>query len=279
MGYYRRYSVIYYTVSLSCAAVWLWIALAGGSAAFWVGLPLFLCFTVCVATFCSLAAVRRFRAATLRMLQTADTAAFLRELDGCARAARANTYNTILFARVYALQLAGDLRGAAGVLQHADLSRARSRQNRQNDRCAYSVRCAGLALQLGQLDTADAHIESLRGELRTLPTGQNLYSHYAKCLSDLAAMAAVLRGESGQALYFSNLLKISTTLVERAQASYYLGIALLRENRPEEAISALAVPAQNTPGLLAGRRADALLRHPDALRAGQIKEFLFGELE
>ncbi len=279
MGYYRRYSVLYYIAALCFAGIWLWASLGGGFGTFFAGLLLFFFAVCCTAFLCSFAAAKRFRAALLRMQQTADIAAYLRELNGCARSARANTYNTILFSQAYALQLAGDLAGTSQLLQRADLNRARSRQNRQNDRCAYSVRCAGLALQLGQMEAAAAHIDSLRKELLSLPSGHSLYSHYAKCLTDLDAMAAVLRGEGGQVHYFSNLLTISASLVERAQANYYLGLALLRENRVEEARSALSYPAQNTPTLLAGRRAAAMLQNPDALQEGRIDAFLFGEFK
>lgn len=279
MGYYRRYSLIYYTIALLCGALWLWMALVGSDSNFFVGLLLFFLVICLTAFFCSLAATRRFQAATQRLMQTADIASFLQELNGCAKSSRRNTYNTILFWQVYALQLAGNLQRAADLLQHADPNYARSARGKKNDRCAYSVRCASLALQLGQLDLADTHIESLRQELRTLQSDRALYPHYTKCLTDLAEMSALLRGEgSGQSLYFSNLLKLSSSLVDRVQTSYYLGIALIREGKVDEAVKALRDSAQGAPKLLTSRRAAVLLEHPDALQSGQIDAFLFSEL-
>ena len=186
MGYYRRYSLIYYTIALLCGALWLWMALVGNDSNFFVGLLLFFLVICLTAFFCSLAATRRFQAATQRLMQTADIASFLQELNGCAKSSRRNTYNTILFWQVYALQLAGNLQRAADLLQHADPNYARSARSKKNDRCAYSVRCASLALQLGQLDLADTHIESLRQELRTLQSDRALYPHYTKCLTEHA---------------------------------------------------------------------------------------------
>lgn len=279
MGYYRRFSVLYYLLTLTCGALWLWLTLTGDTLSFVLGLVFFLFFAVAAASACTLAAVHRFQAGMRRMLQTGNTSAFLKELNGCARAAKRGTYNTILLAQVYTLQLAGNLQEAAKTLQLADPDYAKGQAARQNDRCAYSVRCAGLALQLGQFDTAEQHMESLRSELLSLRCRESLYIHYTKCLTDLSAMAAVLKGEgSDQTLYFSNLLKVSSTLVERAQTSYYLGLSLLRQGRTDEALQALSFTARSIPGLLLGRRAAALLNCPQAL-AENRQNLLFGEMK
>lgn len=169
------------------------------------------------AIFCNVAGVRRYQQMNLRLLQTGDTQAFLRELSACEKAANRNTRNTIFIAKAYAYLLEGRYDAASALLTGLDLASCRQPRARQNDRCAYSVRCAGLAINCDQYQAAEQHLAALRREVAALRPTDALHVHYAKMLQDLSQMLAVRRGEAGgHAEYFRNQLEMAGDTVGRA---------------------------------------------------------------
>lgn len=269
MGYYRRYFVLYLSVALAAGFLWAAADLAWDLPLLF-SFPLFVLVVFLAAIFCNVAGVRRYQQMNLRLLQTGDTQAFLRELSACEKAANRNTRNTIFIAKAYAYLLEGRYDAASALLTGLDLASCRQPRARQNDRCAYSVRCAGLAINCDQYQAAEQHLAALRREVAALRPTDALHVHYAKMLQDLSQMLAVRRGEAGgHAEYFRNQLEMAGDTVGRAGAAYYLARALLlEEGAQEQALEYFDYAAAAVPGLAVGRDA--------ALRAAALRGTLHG---
>ena len=256
MGYYRRYLAIYLSVALAAGLLWAAAELVWDLPLLF-SLPFFVLVVFLAAIFCSAAGMRRYQKMNLRLLQTGDTRAFLQEISACEKAANRNTRNTILISKAYAYLLEGRWDAASALLSGLDLASCRQPRARQNDRCAYSVRCAGLAINCDQYPAAEQHLAALRREVAALKSTDALQVHYAKMLQDLDQMLAVRRGEAGgHAAYFRNQLEMAGDLVSRAGAAYYLARALLlEEGDREKALEYFDYTAAAVPRLAVGRDA------------------------
>lgn len=259
MGYYRSYLWAYRAAAilgggaLLCGVWFGGLSLAGL-------LPLFLCYAVlllAVGVVANNKGLRRFVGAQTRMLQGCDPRGFLAETEGCLRAANRDTRNTVLIARAQAFLYLGDFAAASSLLQQVRPDQARAGRNRQNDRMAYSVRCADLALRCGQLQAAAEHLQVLEREIAALPFQSPLRGHYIFVAHYLSFQLAVRSGRAGGCVsFFRRQLQFDLLPLARAQDLYDLGAALLLEGGGEaEAAACFAQCAAIAPQLPLCRQA------------------------
>ena len=194
MGYYRRYTLFYFLVAFAEAALWLLLV----GTIYQIAVLFLVAAFVVTAVFYTVLAARRYQRAVNRMVESADTTAFLAENARCIKASGRKTRTAMQLNQVYALMLEGRLEEAQQLMQQIKLVPRRQKRLQLNDQLGYAMRAASLALYTDRPEDARAQIERMRQTLCNLSPTDNLFTHYDKAMQDLTQQLAVRQGGGQQ---------------------------------------------------------------------------------
>ena len=260
MGYYRRYTLFYFLVAFAEAALWLLLV----GTIYQIAVLFLVAAFVVTAVFYTVLAARRYQRAVSRMVESADTTAFLAENARCIKASSRKTRTAMQLNQVYALMLEGRFDEATQLMEQIRPKPRRQKRLRLNNQLGYAMRSASLALFTGRMQDARAQIEQMQQALRELAPTDSLFTHYDKAMQDLTQQLAVREG-GGQAYvaYFENQAKSSGARVTSGSNYFYLGLAQENAGDTAQALVSYDAAVQQIPGLFLGRQA--------AERAAQLR--------